>query len=100
MFTGGAEQALLFALFVQLHLFTVCVNTNLRVLLCCRRFSFQWKYAARVQGINNKELYLVIYFLLKEPVLNCGLIELCIDYSKIYEDYKCILCSQCLLSCC
>lgn len=61
MFTGGTDLALLFALFFQLHRFTLYVNINLRVFLCCCHFSFQWKYAARVQGINNKAIYLVIY---------------------------------------
>lgn len=50
MFTGGMELALLLAVFVQLHLFTVCVNINLHVLLCCHHFSFQWKQQTVIVG--------------------------------------------------
>lgn len=50
MFTGGMELALLLAVFVQLHLFTVCVNINLHVLLGCHHFSFQWKQQTVIVG--------------------------------------------------
>lgn len=56
LFPGSIKQALLLAVFVQLHPFPAYVNINLRVVLYCSHFSFQWKYASEVWGINNKEL--------------------------------------------
>lgn len=70
MFPGGTELALLFALFVQLHLFAVCVNISLRVLLCCHCFTFHWKHAARVQHINNTVIFGDFIFPPKEPFFN------------------------------
>lgn len=66
MFTGGMELALLLAVFVQLHLFTVCVNINLHVLLCCHHFSFQWKQQRVIVGdvffFQTQHLFLSSYF--------------------------------------